>query len=320
MLADRTAGAGTGSGERLFGEEACMRYRLLACSIRFVVGVAVTLGLQLAPAQAQIASSDAGAAARNYSPAVSSFGREAVRNKAWSTPEEPYIGRGAPQWRYFVEFRARNAASYGHMYVMFGEVNVRHEIIKSEIAGIFPAGDARDCKNCSIYYWTIGHVLPVPSEIGASDGDLEEQYVLARFRVWVDLDQYKRLSAYVKERKANKEPWNAFFANCVIFGRDIASFLDLKMPPMATLGLLYPKDMVEALREANGTKQAQLPLKDASGSLARESGPKAKAEIGAAESTAEKPDAKKAAAAPSSSKKHLANQRYQGKAESSAIH
>jgi len=85
--------------------------------------------------------------------------------------------------RYFVEFRARNAESYGHMYVMYGEVNERHEIIKSEIAGFFPAGDKQHCLNCSVTYWTMGHVLPVPSEIGASDGDLEEQYVLARYRV-----------------------------------------------------------------------------------------------------------------------------------------
>jgi hypothetical protein len=288
-----------------------MRDDLLACGLRLVVGLAVALGLQLAPARAQIASADA---ARSHSPPPSSSEREAVRHKGWSTAEEPYIGRGAPQWRYFVEFRARNAASYGHMYVMFGEVNARHEIIKSEIAGIFPAGDAPNCENCSIYYWTIGHLLPVPSEIGASDGDLEEQYVLARFRVWVDADQYKRLSAYIQERKANKGPWNALFANCAIFGRDVASFLDLKMPPMARLALLYPKDLVEALREANGPKHEQLPLKDAPGSLPGESGPIAKIGIDAA-AASEKPDAKKAVAAASSSKKQLANRRNEGKAE-----
>src|SRR5271154_1150921 len=103
MLADRTASAGTGGGERLFGQEACMRYGLLTCSLRFVVGAAVILGLQLAPALAQTASGDAGAVPGNYSPALASSGREAVRNKAWSTAEEPYIGREAPQWRYFVE-------------------------------------------------------------------------------------------------------------------------------------------------------------------------------------------------------------------------
>src|SRR5581483_595361 len=68
---------------------------------------------------------------------------------------------------FFVEFRARNAASYGHMYVMYGEANARHEVISSQIAGFFPAGDAQDCENCSIYNWSLGHVLPVPSEIGA---------------------------------------------------------------------------------------------------------------------------------------------------------
>lgn len=297
-----------------------MRSGLFAFNFRLAVGVAATLGLQLATAAAQKALGDARTEPRNCSPALSSSGRNAVCNKAWSTAEEPYIGRGAPQWRYFVEFRARNAASYGHMYVMFGEVNARHEIIKSEIAGIFPAGDKRDCENCSIYYWTIGHVLPVPAEIGASDGDLEEQYVLARFRVWIDADQYKRLIAYIKERKANKGPWNAFFANCAIFGRDIASFLNLKMPPLAALALLFPKDMVEAIREANWTKHKQLPLKDAAGSLPGESRLKVQAQIGAAESAAEKPDAKKAAAAASASKKQLANQRYEGKAESSTIH
>jgi hypothetical protein len=103
---------------------------------------------------------------------------------------------------------------------MFGKVNDAHEIVESKIAGFFPAGDDRDCVNCSLYYWTIGHVVPVPSEIGASDGDLEEQFVLARFRVWVDAQQYQSLIAYINERKANKGLWNIFFANCVTFARD----------------------------------------------------------------------------------------------------
>jgi hypothetical protein len=187
---------------------------------------------------------------------------------AWTVNDEPYIGRGAPQWRYFVEFRARNAVSYGHMYVMFGEVNGRHEIVKSEVAGFFPAGDERDCVNCSVYNWTIGHVLPVPSEIGASDGDLEEQYVLARFRVWVDAQQYQSLVAWINERKAQKRPWNAFFSNCVTFGRDVASFLKVKLPTLIAFApsvVMYPKDVVDSMREANGLKHEQAPLRDAAG-------------------------------------------------------
>jgi hypothetical protein len=264
-----------------------MNYGLLVRSVAFVVGVALVQCLSLGLARAQTASDKADAAARKSSSAPALSARNA-HTKAWSTAEEPYIGAGAPHWRYFVEFRARNAASYGHVYVMFGEVNARHEIIKSEIAGLFPAGDARGCENCSIYNWTIGHVLPVPSEIGASDGDLEEQYVLARFRLWVDADQYKRLSAYIKERKADKGPWNALFANCVSFGRDVASVLNLNIPPKVAMGLVYPQGFVETLREANGLKHAQLSLRDASGSFPWGSGNKAQAKSSPTEEAAKK--------------------------------
>ena len=247
-----------------------------ACSLLFCVGLAVTLSLEASSARAQASSSEVSASSSARAAASTSaptamfrhIKRGAGQRQVWSVNDEPYIGRGAPQWRYFVEFRARNAASYGHLYVMFGKVNDRHEIIKSEVAGFFPAGDDRSCVNCSVYNWTIGHVLPVPSEIGASDGDLEEQYVLARFRVWVDAQQYQSLIAYINERKANKGFWNAFLANCVTFGRDVASFLKVKMPPLIAVApsvVMYPKDVVDALREANGLKQEQMPLRDAAG-------------------------------------------------------
>jgi hypothetical protein len=194
----------------------------------------------------------------------------AAAQKKGSATAVDYSLNYSPVRRYFVEFRARNAASYGHMYVMFGEANERHEVVRSEIAGFFPAGDRRDCLNCSLYNWTIGHVLPVPSEIGASDGDLEEQYVLARFRVWIDAVQYKRLVAYIKARKANRGPWNAFVNNCVTFGRDVAVFLNVKMPLFASLPpavVMYPQQLVETMAQANGVYKDQGPLKDAAGSL-----------------------------------------------------
>lgn len=186
-----------------------------------------------------------------------------------SMPSNKY----SPSHRFFVEFRARNAASYGHMYVMYGEVNSRREVIRSEIAGFFPAGDTQTCENCSVYNWTIGHVIPVPSEIGASDGDLEEQYVLARYRVWIDAGQYKRLVAYIKDRKAHLAPWHAFLNNCVTFGRDVAVFLNLKVPlamRIAPSVVMYPKNVVESIRDANGGEKDQEPLKDAAGGLPTE--------------------------------------------------
>lgn len=175
--------------------------------------------------------------------------------------------------RFFVEFRARNANSYGHMYVMYGEVNERREVVRSEIAGLFPAGDTRNCENCSVYNWTIGHVIPVASEIGASDGDLEEQYVLARYRVWIDAAQYKSLVAYIKKRKANLSPWHAFLNNCVTFGRDVAAFLNLNVPlgmRIAPSVVMYPQSLVESIRDANGGEKDQGPLKDAPGGFPAE--------------------------------------------------
>ena len=202
-------------------------------------------------------------------PVGETFAREDAPVSAVSSKPSPSNAYSRSK-RFFVEFRARNAASYGHMYVMYGEVNERREVIRSEIAGLFPAGDSRDCENCSVYNWTIGHVIPVAAEIGASDGDLEEQYVLARYRVWIDAAQYKSLVAYIKERKAHLRPWHAFLNNCVTFGRDVAVFLNLNVPPSMRIApsvVMYPQTLVESIRDANGGPKDQGPLKDAPGSF-----------------------------------------------------
>jgi hypothetical protein len=225
------------------------------------LGLAAVLSLPIVAARAQNVDSTNGTLAPDLFAAPAAVG--AKDSTGYSTEYSP----ARP---YFVEFRARNAESYGHMYVMYGQVNERHEIIKSQVAGFYPAGDAQHCLNCSVYYWTVGHILPVPSEIGASDGDLEEQYVLARFRIWVDFQQYQRLVSYINERKAFKGPWNAFYANCVTFGRDVATFLNVKMPLLIRFSpsvVMYPKYLVEQIREENGIHEDQGPLKDAPGSL-----------------------------------------------------
>ena len=113
-------------------------------------------------------------------------------------------------------------------------------------------------------------MIPVSSEIGTSDGDLEEQFVLARYRVWIDAAQYKKLVAYIKQRKAHLGPWHAFLNNCVTFGRDVAVFLNLNVPPLMRIApsvVMYPKDVVEWIRDANNGEKDQGPLKDAPGAL-----------------------------------------------------
>jgi hypothetical protein len=156
----------------------------------------------------------------------------------------------SPYKPYFVEFRSRSAASYGHMYVFYGQVNGRGEIIKSDIAGLHPAGDANDCDNCSLASWMLGHVLFVPAETGASDGDLEEKYVTARYRVMVDAATFKNVSAYISKKKADKPMWHALINSCVTFANEIAEHIGLKTPSV----LLEPMDYVERLRDLNGGK------------------------------------------------------------------
>lgn len=149
---------------------------------------------------------------------------------------------------YFVEFRARAAATYGHMYVFYGEVNGAGEIIKSDIAGLHPAGDSNNCENCSVLPWTVGHLLLVPAETGASDGDLEEKYVTARYRVMLDAATYKIVVKKIARLKETPV-WNALLQNCVSFGSEIASAVRLTKPGFIWL---EPKDYVEKLRSLNG--------------------------------------------------------------------
>ena len=113
-----------------------------------------------------------------------------------------------------------------------------------------------------MFNWTIGHLVPVPSETGASDGDLEEKYVTARYRVWLTAAEYRKVDGYIRKLQAENPTWNALWNNCVEFGRNIAGFMGLKMSAFAWQ---EPKDFVDGLREMNGTKHEQFPLKDAGG-------------------------------------------------------
>lgn len=213
-------------------------------SIRSLIGVvltAIVFGQVASPASAQETKPETTIAAPANAPARISSAKRVLNS------HKPY----------FVEFRARSAASYGHMYVIYGQVNGRGEIIKSDIAGLHPAGDANDCQNCSVFTWTLGHVFFVPSEIGASDGDLEEKYVSARYRVMVDAATFNKVSAHIRKLKADKPMWNALWRNCVSFGNGVAETMGLKTPSYIWL---EPKNYVEHLRELNGGKP-QRPLK-----------------------------------------------------------
>jgi hypothetical protein len=148
-----------------------------------------------------------------------------------------------PQARglYYVDFRARTAASYGHAFVWFGRTDQR----TVDVAGLHPATD-------SVIPYLLGHVIPVPSETGASYGDLDEQYVTASYRVHMNEPEGKRVFAYIKRLQATSPVWNAATYNCVSFIQDIAKYMGLQVP---NNHLLYPEDWVNNLKRLNRARR-----------------------------------------------------------------
>jgi len=146
-----------------------------------------------------------------------------------------------PAGQYYVDFRARTAASYGHAFVWYG----RSDVKAVDVAGLHPATD-------STVPYVIGHVLPVASETGASYGDLDPQYVTANYRVFMSDTDAKRVFAYIKHLQNTNPIWNAATFNCVWFISQIAQYMGLKVPAS---NLLYPEDWVNELKSLNGGRK-----------------------------------------------------------------
>lgn len=144
--------------------------------------------------------------------------------------------------RYFVDFRARTAASYGHAFVWYGRLNEHGKVDKIDVAGLHPASD-------SPVPYILGHIMPVPAETGKSYGDLDEQYLTANYRVYLSEADAKKVFAYIQHKQANSPFWFNGVYNCTAFIADIAAYMGLRTPPTATW--MYPETMVNALKEIN---------------------------------------------------------------------
>jgi len=148
--------------------------------------------------------------------------------------------------RYFVDFRSRTAASYGHAFVWYGRLTPHGRIGLVEVAGLHPASD-------SPIPYIIGHVFPVPSETGKSYGDLDDQYLTANYRVYLSEADARKVFAYIKYKQETSPIWTAGFFNCTAFITDIAAYMGLRTPP--TAAWMYPEDLVKSLRELNGGRE-----------------------------------------------------------------
>ena len=148
-------------------------------------------------------------------------------------------GSGSAKGPYYVDFRARTAASWGHAFVWYGKTSER----AVEVAGLTPAGDTLP--------YVLGHLTWVPSETGASYGDLDPQYLTANYRVYLNEPDAKRVFAYIKKLQASSPVWNAETTNCTSFIGNIANFMGLKVP----VRWQRPEDYVNSLKAMNDGRQ-----------------------------------------------------------------
>ena len=153
--------------------------------------------------------------------------------------------------RYFMEFRARNAYTYGHASVVLGTLDEKGRVPtdskgvliegKTEVTGLHP-------RTKSSVPFSVGHVLPVAAETGWSDGDSEEAYVTAKYTIKLNESQFKRVTAKVRTHKEKNRVWHAVIASCVTYVSGIASDVGLKTPMRPHL----PPGFVNSLKRLNG--------------------------------------------------------------------
>jgi hypothetical protein len=144
---------------------------------------------------------------------------------------------------YFVEFRARSAYNYGHTFLVHGRVGQR--ITKNDVVGLHPATE-------SPIPWMIGHIIPVPSETGASDGDFEDAYIIARYRVYLSEAEYKPVLAKMREWQRSTPLWHAGVYNCNAFVGSVARYMGLQSPNPMAGHLQLPKAFITELKVVNG--------------------------------------------------------------------
>jgi hypothetical protein len=152
---------------------------------------------------------------------------------------------GQKDARYYIEFRSRYALTYGHTFVMFGRLDKAGNIVDREVAGLHPA-------TTSVVPYVLGHYIPVPAETGASDGDMDDKYRSATWRVTLNEAEYNKVVAYIRKLQARSRFWQATMYNCNAFVGDIARSMGYKTPGH----LLRPQHYIVKLREMNGGPNA----------------------------------------------------------------
>ena len=139
---------------------------------------------------------------------------------------------------FYVEFRARDDATFGHSYVTLGAASsegTQHTVV----VGFMPksADDDRWSK----------FGIPVTGVVGVTKSDLLRRPVV-RFRVGVDRATYFRLLSRIRALRYSWTTYELVVHNCNDFLREIASSAGLSTPIVTAQ---YPVHYVAELRTLN---------------------------------------------------------------------
>ncbi|HKY87548.1 MAG TPA: hypothetical protein VJL90_12365, partial [Pseudorhodoplanes sp.] len=168
--------------------------------------------------------------------------REPIKMPVTQTGCKDAMAPGKP---YFVEFRSRGAQSYGHTFVFHGRLGAGNRFASYSVAGLHPKGD-----DASTYIQ--GHWGPVAAETGVSYGDLDEQYLTARFCVTLTEAEYRKAVAFIKNLQATKKTWHAGTYNCNSFASDIVKAIGLDSP---NPNMYLPETFINRIAQDNPRKK-----------------------------------------------------------------
>jgi hypothetical protein len=191
-----------------------------------------------------------------------SWGMTVPQAKAQENPREsaPEAASAAPNAgaskssakRYFVEFRSRSALSYGHAFLVHGKLNAQGEVgqvTRQQVEGLHPFSE-------SSVPWSVGHVVPVIAEHGWTDGDTEDEYITARYRVLLTEAEYNDMRSYIAALNKRTPVWHAVLYNCETYIGDVAKHIGLKTPSST---LIFPDEYIKTLADLNGGTVKVLP-------------------------------------------------------------
>jgi hypothetical protein len=225
-----------GANQKQAGLQAFVGISMFAASVWLGIG---TSSAQQLAARADHQQQQDALAKPSMKPRVTTVAAASTAPLSTSDVKPVRRPQSASKGPYYVDFRARTAASYGHAFVWFGKTSEK----QVEVAGLHPAGDTLP--------YVLGHLMWVPSETGASYGDLDEQYLTASYRVYLSKADAEKVFSYIKHLQATSPIWNAETTNCTAFIGRIASFMGLKAP----FHFLMPEEYVNQLKALNGGRQ-----------------------------------------------------------------